>query len=66
MPGLTTKPGSVPASDFRIGDPFKPGSHAYAERHAVHSHEMMPGLIRVDTGAPAATPDTTEGTHTNA
>lgn len=50
--GLTTKPGSVPASAFRISDPFRPGSHAYAERHAIRSHEMMPGLIRVDIGGP--------------
>ena len=36
-------------------DPYSPTSRDYAERHQVHVSEVqdIPGLLRVDVGAPA-------------
>jgi len=36
-------------------DPYSPTSAAYAERHEAHETQLtgLPGLVRVDIGAPA-------------
>lgn len=40
-------------------DPYSPASAHYAERHEVHETELtaIPGLVRVDVGAPAPKQD---------
>ena len=50
--GNTAKRQSQP--DYR--DPNRPGSPGYAERHRRFSYECLPGMRRIDAGAPISAP----------